>query len=292
MTGKIIKGIAGFYYVHGRDNIIYECRAKGIFRNKKVKPLVGDNVDITVLCKEPPEGNIDGILPRANTLIRPAVANIDQALVVFSVMDPKPNLNLLDRFLVLMERSRIPVTLAFNKTDLAGEETKEQYRQIYEPAGYPIIFFSTYEKTGIEEIHGYLGGKTTALAGPSGVGKSSLTNLLMPQANMETGSISEKIRRGKHTTRHSELFCLGGDTYLMDTPGFSSIFVDEMEPGDLKEYFPEFASFEEDCKFLGCVHMGEKVCGVKAAVENGHISKSRYENYGLFYEELKSKRRY
>ena len=292
MTGKIIKGIAGFYYVHGSDHVIYECRAKGIFRNKKIKPLVGDNVEITVLLKEPPEGNIDRILPRTNTLIRPAAVNLDQALVVFAIMDPRPNLNLLDRFLVLMEKNHVPVTLAFNKTDLAGEEAKEQYRRIYEPAGYPVMFFSTYEKAGIEDIRRYLEGKTTALAGPSGVGKSSLTNLLMPEARMETGSISEKIRRGKHTTRHSELFCLNRDTYLMDTPGFSSVFVDEMEPEDLKEYFPEFASFEEDCRFLGCVHMGEKVCGVKEAVQNGRISQSRYENYRLFYEELKSKRRY
>lgn len=292
MTGKIIKGIAGFYYVHGEDNLIYECKAKGIFRNKKVKPLVGDNVMITILSIEPPEGNIDKILPRNNTLIRPAVANIDQALVVFAIVDPKPNLNLLDRFLVLMERSHVPVTLAFNKTDLAGEEERIQYQAIYEPAGYPVMFLSTYEKTGMEEIHRYLAGKTTALAGPSGVGKSSLTNLLMPEANMETGSISKKIGRGKHTTRHSELFCLAENTYLMDTPGFSSVFVDDMEPRELKGYFPEFAPYEEDCKFLGCVHMGEKVCGVKAAVENGRISQSRYDNYRLFYEELKSKRRY
>lgn len=292
MTGKIIKGIAGFYYVHGSDGTIYECKAKGIFRNRKVKPLVGDNVEITVLGQEPPEGNIDEILPRGNTLIRPAVANIDQALVVFAIRDPEPNLNLLDRFLVLMEQNHVPATLLFNKTDLADEEEREKYRRIYEPAGYPVMFASADKEMGIQEIHRYLEGKTTALAGPSGVGKSSLTNLLMPEANMETGTISRKIRRGRHTTRHSELFCVKKDTYLMDTPGFSSVFVDDMEPEDLKEYFPEFRPFEKDCRFLGCVHMGEKVCGVKDGAREGLISRSRYRNYRLFYEELKEKRRY
>lgn len=292
MTGKIIKGIAGFYYVHGEDNLVYECKAKGIFRNKKIKPLVGDNVEITVLGTEPPEGNIDRILERKTVLIRPAVANIDQALVVFAITDPEPNLNLLDRFLVMMERSGIPVTIAFNKVDLVGEEVCRKYRENYEPAGYPVMFLSTYDQVGLEQVRTFLRGKTTALAGPSGVGKSSLTNQILPEAQMETGSISEKIKRGKHTTRHSELFCPEQGTYLMDTPGFSSMFVEEMELTQLKDYFPEFGRYEEDCRFLGCVHIGEKVCGVKTAVEEGKISRSRYENYRLFYQELKDKRRY
>lgn len=292
MTGKIIKGIGGFYYVHGDDGVLYECRAKGIFRNKNIKPLVGDMVEISLLGQNPPEGNIDQILPRTNTLIRPAVANINQALVVFALCDPKPNLNLLDRFLVAMERSKVTAVVVFNKTDLAGEEEKDQYRKIYETAGYEVKFLSALDQTGIKEIRECLTGKTTALAGPSGVGKSSLTNLLMPEANMETGAVSEKIRRGRHTTRHSELFCLGKDTYLMDTPGFSSVFVDEMEPEDLKHLFPEFEPFQDHCRFLGCAHMGEKICGVKDAVREGRISRSRYENYRLFYNELKAKRRY
>ena len=263
MTGKIIKGIAGFYYEHCADHKIYECKAIRIFRNKNIKPLGGDNVEITVLNTDPPEGNIDRILERKSELIRPAVANIDQALVVFAIQDPEPNLNLLDRFLVMMETSGIPVTIAFNKIDLADEAMMDRYRKIYEPAGYPVMFLSTYEDSGIHQIREFLKGKTTALAGPSGVGKSSLTNQILPEAQMETGSISEKIKRGKHTTRHSELFCLDTDTYLMDTPGFSSMFVEDMEPQELKEYFPEFAPFEDECKFLGCVHIGEKICGVK-----------------------------
>ncbi|MDO5416732.1 MAG: ribosome small subunit-dependent GTPase A [Lachnospiraceae bacterium] len=292
MTGKIIKGIAGFYYVHDGREKVYECRAKGIFRSRKIKPLVGDDVEFSVLDEEAGTGNIDEILPRKNTLIRPAVANVDQALVVFAITQPDPNLNLLDRFLVMMERAGVPVVLCFNKIDLCREELMDQYRQIYESAGYDVHFISARNEVGVEVIQDYIRGKTTVLAGPSGVGKSSLTNAIQPEAEMETGEISEKIKRGKHTTRHSELFYVEENTYMMDTPGFSSMYVDDMEAGELKDYFPEFAAFEKDCKFTGCVHIGEKVCGVKAALEQGALSSSRYENYRLIYQELKEKRRY
>lgn len=292
MTGKIIKGIAGFYYVHDGHSKTYACKAKGIFRNRNIKPLVGDDVEFTVLDEADSEGNIDAILPRRNALVRPAVSNVDQALVVFSITHPEPNLNLLDRFLVMMLSQEVPVTICFNKIDLNGEEAMQRYRNIYETAGYPVFFTSTYEQTGIEEIRSLLRGKTTVLAGPSGVGKSSLTNLIQPEARMETGGISEKISRGKHTTRHAELFYVETGTYMMDTPGFSSMFIADMEENRLKDYFPEFAEYEEACRFLGCVHIGEPVCGVKAAVWDGKISESRYENYKLLYQELKDKRRY
>ncbi|PNV59695.1 ribosome small subunit-dependent GTPase A [Clostridium sp. chh4-2] len=292
MTGKIIKGIAGFYYVHDGNKTVYECKAKGIFRNKKIKPLVGDNVEITILDEAECEGNIDQILPRKNSLIRPAVANVDQALVVFSILHPEPNLNLLDRFLVMMKYAEVPVSILFNKVDLSDEAIIEKYRKIYEPAGYEVLFSSAYEETGIDMIRGLLRGKTTVLAGPSGVGKSSLINMIQPEAGMETGEISEKIQRGKHTTRHSQLFYIEKNTYTMDTPGFSSMFVENMEAEELKDYFPEFQDYEDECKFLGCVHIGEKICGVKQAVEEGRISPSRYENYRLMYQELKDRRRY
>ncbi|MBS5958178.1 MAG: ribosome small subunit-dependent GTPase A [Clostridiales bacterium] len=292
MTGKILKGIAGFYYVQAADGKLYECRAKGIFRNKNVKPLVGDDVDISVLDETELKGNIDKILPRKNALIRPSVANVDQALVLFSVTQPEPNLNLLDRFLVMMEVQEVPVKICFNKIDLTGDERQMELAAIYEKAGYPVYFTSTCEKQGIREIKDLVQGKTTVLAGPSGVGKSTLTNLLYPKAEMETGTISEKIQRGKHTTRHSELFGIGRDTYMMDTPGFSSMYIEDMECGCLKDYFPEFEAYEENCKFLGCVHIGEKVCGVKDAVSEGKISQNRYDNYRLLYQELKEKRRY
>lgn len=292
MRGKIVKGIAGFYYVHDGKSRLYQCKAKGIFRNRKVKPLVGDNVEFSVLDEAAGEGNIDEILPRANELVRPASANVDQALVVFALAHPAPNLNLLDRFLVMMEIRRLPVLLCFNKTDLCGEEEMARYRAIYEAAGYEVLFISTKDGSGMDELCARLDKKTTVLAGPSGVGKSSLTNWIHPQALMETGDISKKIERGKHTTRHSELFCVGEDTFLMDTPGFSSMYVEELEANELKDYFPEFAPFEDDCKFLGCVHVGEKVCGVKQALGEGKLAKSRYDNYLLMYQELKEKRRY
>lgn len=292
MTGKIIKGIAGFYYVHDGKSDVFQCKAKGVFRNRKIKPLVGDDVEFEITDEKDKEGNITEILPRKNSLIRPAVANIDQAIVVFALMDPEPNLNLLDRFLVMMETQQIPVTICFNKADLTKAGEEEKYRAIYESAGYDVVFISVYEKEGMDEIRKRIAGKTTVLAGPSGVGKSSLTNCLYPEAEMETGSVSEKIRRGRHTTRHSQLFFLGEKTFMMDTPGFSSMYVEDMKAGDLKEYFPEFKQYEDGCRFLGCVHVGEKICGIKEAVEGGKISRSRYDNYVLMYQELKEKRRY
>lgn len=292
MKGKIIKGIAGFYYVHDGVKTVYECRAKGIFRNRKIKPLVGDDVEITVLSEEEKTGSIEEILPRKNHLIRPAVANVDQALVVFAITDPMPNLNLLDRFLVMMERQEVPVVLCFNKIDLSSREEIDKLRAVYEPAGYPLYFISTYEHNGLHLLHQLIAGKTTVLAGPSGVGKSSITNFLQPEAGMETGAVSEKIRRGRHTTRHSELFFLEKDTYMMDTPGFSSMYIEDLEPNELKCFFPEFEPYEEECRFLGCVHVGETICGVKDAVSDGRISRSRYENYLLLHRELKEKKRY
>lgn len=292
MTGKIIKGIAGFYYVNDGENRVYQCRAKGIFRNRKIKPLVGDNVEFSILDEEAGEGNIDEILPRKNALVRPAAANVDQALVLFALTQPSPNLNLLDRFLVMMAMEEIPVVICFNKADLGDGAMEEEYKKIYEGAGYEVHFISARTDLGMDQVRELLRGRTTVLAGPSGVGKSSLTNRIQPKASMETGGISRKIERGKHTTRHSELFFVEKDTYMMDTPGFSSMYTPEIEASELKEFFPEFAEFEDECRFLGCVHIGERVCGVKEAVKEGEISLSRYENYRLIYEELKQKRRY
>ena len=292
MQGKIVKGISGFYYVHVGEPGIYECKAKGAFRNQKIKPLVGDDVEIAIVDEETKKGNIEKILPRKNELIRPAVANIDLALIIFAAAKPQPNFNLLDRFLIMMLAQDIPVTICFNKTDLENGAKQQEYRSIYEQAGYPVMFVSTYEKSGVEAVRDYLRGKTTILAGPSGVGKSSLTNLLQPEAAMETGSISEKIKRGKHTTRHAELFCVEEDTYLMDTPGFSSLYLTDIEEQELKAYFPEFRRYEEQCRFQGCRHIHEPDCGVKAALAEHKISQLRYEDYLGLYNELKEKRRF
>ena len=292
MQGKIIKGIAGFYYVHVAESGIYDCKAKGSFRNQKVKPLVGDDVRLEVLNEEEKKGNIEEILPRKNQLIRPAVANVDQALVIFSAAKPRPNFNLLDRFLILMEYQQVPVVVCFNKQDLAAEEELAVLEQTYRSAGYEVRFTSAAREEGLGEIRALLKGKTSTVAGPSGVGKSSLINLLVPEAEMETGNISRKIERGKHTTRHSELFALEEGGFIFDTPGFSSIYLPDMEKEELGTYFPEFARYEPKCRFQGCAHIHEPGCGVKEALEAGEISPIRYENYKLLYEELKDKRRY
>ena len=292
MQGKIVKGIAGFYYVHVAESGIYECKAKGAFRNQKVKPLVGDNVRREVLDEEQKEGNIEEILPRKNELIRPAVANIDQALVIFAAAKPKPNFNLLDRFLILMQYQKVPAVVCFNKQDMVDVEELQLLKNTYESAGYPVLFTSAAKEEGITAIRELLKGKTTTVAGPSGVGKSSLINLLSPEAEMETGDISRKIERGKHTTRHSELFTLDEDTFICDTPGFSSIYLPDMEKEELGIYFPEIAEYEPFCRFQGCAHIHEPGCGVKEALEEKKISPIRYDNYKLLYEELKDKRRY
>ena len=292
MQGKIVKGIAGFYYVHVVESGVYECKAKGIFRKDGVKPLVGDDVEIEITHEKDMEGNIIRILPRKNELIRPAVANIDQALVVFAVTKPRPHFNLLDRFLVMMESRHIPAVLCFNKTDIARDKEIAGLKDIYSACGYPTVFTSAKEEDNIGELKKVLRGKTTAIAGPSGVGKSSLINLLQSEVKMETGNISAKIGRGKHTTRHSELIVLGEDSYIMDTPGFSSLYVSDLEKEELKYCFPEFAPFEGQCRFSGCGHTHEPGCAVKNAVEEGKIHPMRYENYVVIYGELQERKRY
>ena len=291
MQGRIVKGIAGFYYVDTEDGI-FECRAKGIFRNQKVKPLVGDLVELEVLSQEEKEGSVISILPRKSELIRPAVANVDQALVIFALVSPKPNFNLLDRFLVLMEKQGIPALICMNKTDLASDEMIAEVRKRYRNSGYPLLFVSAAQKEGIEAIREYLRGKTTTVAGPSGVGKSSLINLLQDGVQMQTGAVSEKIERGRHTTRHTELMWVEEDTYILDTPGFSSIELFGIEKEELGGYFPEIAAHAGNCRFRGCAHLAEPDCAVKEAVDNGEISKGRYENYQLLYEDLKKKTGY
>lgn len=291
MQGKIIKGIAGFYYIETEQGL-YECKAKGAFRNQKKKPLVGDNVEISIQDEENKKGNIQDILPRKNQLIRPTVANVDQAVVIFAAASPAPNLNLLDRFLITMEQYNVETIICFNKSDLVTEKEKDKFRKIYESCGYRVIFTSVSKEQGLSEVRALLKGKTTVLAGPSGVGKSSMINYLKPDANMETGQISQKIERGKHTTRHSELFELEKDSYIMDTPGFTSLYVDNLKKEELSDYFPEFEEYRNECRFQGCMHLMEPNCKVKDAVERGDISTTRYENYKLLFEEIKDKKRY
>ena len=291
VKGKIIKSIAGFYEVHTPE-AVYRCRAKGIFRALGKKPLVGDDVeiDITDTVSVPMEGKVRALFPRKNELVRPNVANVDQALLLFAITHPAPSYNMLDRFLITMQERKLDAILCFNKKDIASPEEISELRQTYEACGCTVLFISSYIPESLEEIRGILRGKTTVLTGPSGAGKSTLINVLCPGANMQTGELSRKIRRGKNTTRHVELLAAGEDTYLVDTPGFTSLWLQDIEPDRLHCYYPEFEQWERDCRFSGCVHINEPDCAVKDALARGQISRIRYRNYCELYDELRGRR--
>ncbi|MCC6093923.1 MAG: ribosome small subunit-dependent GTPase A [Eubacterium sp.] len=291
MTGRIIKGIAGFYYVSAEDGSVYECKAKGIFRKQKVKPLVGDCVEIEVIDPVEQTANVVKILPRKNALIRPAAANVDQAMVFFALKDPDPEGGLLDRFLIMMGRQHIPVFICFNKKDIADDRDTAHWRELYASCGYDVLTISAGTREGTDAVIDRLRGKTTVVAGPSGAGKSTLTNLMQSGVHMETGELSRKLGRGKNTTRHCELIALGDDTYFCDTPGFTSLDLPVMEPEELQQYFPEFAPYEPFCRFKGCSHIHEPDCGIREAVKDGKIYQERYDNYCRFYAELQDMKR-
>ena len=289
MQGKIIKGIAGFYLVDCGGEVL-TCKARGLFRKRGEKLLVGDLAEVEAAQTSESEANIVALLPRKNRLIRPAVSNVDQALVVMAVRTPDPQFYLLDQYLVTMELQEIPAAILFTKEDLDRGELAD-YRSRYEAAGDPVFSVSAENGSGLEALRAHLAGKTTVLAGPSGVAKSTLTNLLCPAANMETGELSRKNLRGKQTTRHTELFCLGENSYLLDTPGFTAVEV----WGDteaFKQAFPEIRALEGQCRFTGCNHGAEPDCAVKAAVARGEIAASRYESYRKMAEESAERRKY
>ncbi|MBO6196362.1 MAG: ribosome small subunit-dependent GTPase A [Butyrivibrio sp.] len=296
MRGRILKGIAGFYYVETLDLKVYECKAKGIFRKSGIKPIVGDNVEIEIIDEDNRQGNLTDILPRKNCLYRPPVANVDQAVILFAIVKPDPNYNLLDRFLIMMRQQNLPVIICFNKQDIATKEEQKELHDAYEKCGYKVLFVSVKEERGLDELKSLLKGKTSTLAGPSGVGKSSLLNKLVPDADMQIGELSRKIDRGKNTTRHSELFYVkelsegGEDTFIIDTPGFTSLELRDVTADELMGYYPEFEQFEPSCRFGGCSHIAEPDCGVKAALEAGELSNVRYDNYRIIYKDLKNAR--
>ena len=296
MKGKIVKGIGGFYYVACEDLKIYECKARGVFRNNKVKPLVGDDCEIEMVeDSEKITGNIISILPRRNKLIRPAAANADQAIIIFAAAYPEPHLGLLDRFLINMEQQEIETIICFNKIDDGSKEKIDKvhyYADIYSKAGYRVLLTSAHTKEGIDELKQLLKGKTSVLSGASGVGKSSILNAILPGFKAETGEISQKIKRGKNTTRHSELIQVDKDTFIMDTPGFSSMDFMDLSEDQLMYMYREFNEYNDSCRFTGCVHMAEPGCSVKKAVEEGNISEERYESYRSLFELLKSRRKY
>lgn len=290
IDGIILKGIGGFYYVQTADEVI-QCRARGNFREEGITPLIGDKVRIRI-SKEDNNGYIDEIYERETSLTRPPVANITQAIVVMSIEKPKVNLWLLDRFLLMAEAEGLNIVICINKTDLNLKDAV-RIKDIYNKIGYKVILTSIVEEKGIDDLMLALKDNTSVFAGPSGVGKSSLLNLVKPSYKLETGEVSEKNKRGKHTTRHTELLHLKNNSYVLDTPGFSSLDIDFIEsPAELGEYFKEIKEYSRGCKFMNCLHLNEPGCEVKKQVADNEISSERYENYLLFLEEIKNIRRY
>lgn len=285
MEGIIIKGIGGFYYIKTDEGII-ECKARGKFRYNSLKPMVGDRVTIKV---ENGKGVIEDIHERSSELIRPTVANVTQAFVVFAIKNPDINLDLLNRFLTLCEYNDIHAVVCLNKEDLCTEEEKENLKELINDIGYEVLFINAKEGKGFDALKERLEHKITVLCGPSGAGKSTLLNSFIDREHMETGSVSEKIGRGKHTTRHSELIDVDNG-YLVDTPGFTTLDVTFIDRDSLKYCFPEFNDYNNLCKFNGCNHYKEPKCAVKEAVEEGKINKLRYEFYIKTLEEIINRR--
>ena len=292
LDGKIIKGIGGFYYVDTEFGV-YECRARGIFRKDKITPLVGDRVKISIVDEESKKGVVEEIDKRDTELVRPPISNVDKAIIVFAITNPKPNLSLLDRFIVLAEKENLEIVIVFTKQDLDEDNTLVDLKSIYELSGYKVIPVSTKTKLNIDKIKEELKDNVVVFAGPSGVGKSSLLNEIDSEFKLQTGEVSDKIKRGKHTTRHAELLKLECGGMVADTPGFSSLNLDDIEDTELKNYFIEFDEFD-DCRFgYRCVHENEPSCSVKEAVENGKIHKKRYDSYIQLLNEIRQgKRRY
>ncbi len=294
-TGRIIKALAGFYYVkRNGDGIVYACKAKGIFRKRKHSPLVGDIADFIVTHEGDKEGSIEALHERHSVLARPTVANVDLALVVFALKDPQPNLRLLDRMLTMFCYVGIDVVVCFNKMDLVDDKDTDTYRRIYDAAGYPVIFISARDNDRQSDVENVIKGHLATVAGPSGAGKSSLINRLCRQSIMETGAVSDKIKRGKQTTRHIELLEVAKDTYIVDTPGFSNLDFLEISKEELAGCFPEIQTYTGSCKYVGCshVHEPEKDCKVQQAVRAGLIASERFDSYRVFYEELEAVRKY
>lgn len=293
IEGIITKGIGGFYYIDTKQGV-YECRARGIFRKEKVTPLVGDNVKISIVDEENKKGVLEEIEDRETELVRPPISNVNKSIIVFAIKNPNPNLSLLDRFIVLAERGGLEIVIVLTKADLAADEELDNLKRIYETSGYKVIPVNNEAKINIDKVKEELKDNIVVFAGPSGVGKSTLLNNIDSKFQLQTGEVSDKIKRGKHTTRHAELLKLECGGMVADTPGFSSLTLDDIEEDELKDYFIEFDEFSDGCKFGGrCIHENEPICGVKEAVNENKIAKERYESYlQLLKEKRQSKRRY
>lgn len=280
LDGTIIKGIGGFYYIKASDEKIYECKARGKFRNERIKPAIGDRVSIDVNGEK---GSIVEIYPRKTYLVRPPVANVDMLVIVAAASSPEPNLFLLDKMVLCAEKNGITPVICINKTDLAQRTDIED---AYKKAGYTVVCTSAEKNKGIDAVVEIIKNKTAAFAGLSGVGKSSLLTIITGEG-LQTGSVSDKIQRGKHTTRHVELMELENGGFVLDTPGFSSLEIEDIEAGELAKFFPEMARYEGECRFRGCSHINEPDCAVKSALANGYMAQSRYDSYTQLYEQLK-----
>lgn len=281
IQGTIVKGIGGFYYVKTADRVI-ECRARGKFRKEKIVPLVGDSVNVRI---EGESGLIDTIEPRRSELKRPPIANVDQALIVFAAAKPEPSFPLLDKFLVISSYNHINPIICINKVDMADIKTIQNMMEPYKIAGYNIIYTSAKYNIGIDELKKNLNNVITVFAGPSGVGKTTLLNQVKPSFNAKTGDISKKTERGKHTTRHVELIELEEYGFIADTPGFSSLDIDDIDRDTIQYLYPEFLSLIGQCKFTGCSHISEPECAIKDAVGNNIIDIRRYDSYVNMYKD-------
>lgn len=286
MIGRIVKAIAGFYYVDTGENII-ECKARGVFRSNKITPLVGDMADIEI---NNGKGIINSIQKRKNEFVRPAVSNITQVFLVFSYKNPDINEDLLNKYLLLCEDKQVKTIVIFNKSDLVHDDNNEIINMV-KSAGYEYASISAKENDGLGSIKERLKDNVTLLSGPSGVGKSTILNKLLGREKMETGEISQKIKRGKNTTRHCELIKID-QGLLADTPGFSSINTDFITKNNIRNLFPEFREYDGLCKFTSCSHNKEIGCSIKEALEDGKINKLRYDFYVKLLNEINSRREY
>ena len=290
MRGLIRKGIGGFYYVQTEAGLI-EAKGRGIFKKDGTTLAVGDRVEIDIIDEAEKKGVIDEILPRKNQFIRPPIVNVDVFLIVFAATRPKPNFALVDKFLVMAEMHNVESILCINKCDGASAEEIAEMKAVYEPV-YPVFCISGRTGQGLAALEAQIAGRTAALAGPSGVGKSTILNAMIPHANMETGEISAKTKRGRHTTRHAELFDVEGGGMVFDTPGFTSFEILEADEDSLRLYYPELERYEGQCRYDNCRHMTEPDCAVRDAVRSGRIHKSRYESYTANMEEIRSRKKY
>ena len=284
ITGIVVKNMNGYFYVQDDRGTVHECKVRGRLKKGRYSLLVGDRVTISE------DGFVESIHDRHNAMVRPAVANIDQVVLVVAAHEPDVNELLLNKMLVMIEHADIPIVLCINKCDLMDSDTEAMVK-LYQSIGYEVLMTSTYNMTGIDDLRHVLEHKVTAFAGPSGVGKSSLLNAVDPKFAFQTGEVSDKIKRGKHTTRHASLYSLDSNSFIMDTPGFSAIEFNDVSLERLPTLFPEFSDYVDTCKFNPCYHEHEPICGIKDALEAGHIHQGRYNAYMSIRNDIESQRK-